>query len=222
MKLDQNKALEAALKLLNKVGLEMLTMRLLASELGVQAPALYYHFASKRNLLDAMAEAIVAPAIAGLDPAQLDRVQIDDLARAYRQAMLSHRDGGVVVSGAYGATPSVLKLADGLLGKMLDSGLHQPDAVNAMFNLLYFIQGSVVEQQAFEQLWGSNAKSRAAAAQQLKRTVTVGYPHLEACLAELLCVDFDARFNQGLKAQSLTLKRQRRRSYERGPQSRTR
>lgn len=206
MKLDQKKTLEAALKLLNKVGLEMLSMRLLAAELGVQAPALYYHFASKRDLLDAMAEAIVAPAVAGLELSPLDHVQIDDLAAAYRRAMLSHRDGGVVVSGAYGATPSVLKLADVLVGKMLKNGSNRADAVNAMFNLLYFIQGSVVEQQAFEQLWGNDAKSRATAAQQLGKTVSDGYPHLQQCLAELLSVDFDARFAQGIKAHSLKLR----------------
>jgi len=44
-----------ALGLLNEVGLDGLTMRLLAKELGVQAAALYWHLKNKQELLDAMA-----------------------------------------------------------------------------------------------------------------------------------------------------------------------
>jgi len=56
--LDPALVVLVALKLLDEVGLDGLTLRRLAAELGVQAPALYWHFANKRELLDHMAQAI--------------------------------------------------------------------------------------------------------------------------------------------------------------------
>jgi len=54
MKLDREVILETALGLLDEVGMDKLSTRLLAERLGVQQPALYWHFRNKRALLDAM------------------------------------------------------------------------------------------------------------------------------------------------------------------------
>ena len=43
---------QAALDLLDETGMDGLTVRALASRLGVQAPALYWHVPSKQALLD--------------------------------------------------------------------------------------------------------------------------------------------------------------------------
>jgi TetR/AcrR family transcriptional regulator, tetracycline repressor protein len=56
----------AALRLLDEVGLEGLTTRRLAAELGVQSPALYWHFRTKQDLLGEMAEAVIVAV--GLGP----------------------------------------------------------------------------------------------------------------------------------------------------------
>ena len=53
MKLDRDVILQAALSLLDEVGMDKLSTRLLAERLGVQQPALYWHFKNKRALLDA-------------------------------------------------------------------------------------------------------------------------------------------------------------------------
>jgi TetR/AcrR family tetracycline transcriptional repressor len=59
MKLDSETILEAALALLDEVGMDKLSTRLLAERLGVQQPALYWHFKNKRALLDAMSGQIL-------------------------------------------------------------------------------------------------------------------------------------------------------------------
>ena len=51
-KLQPNTVIRAALDLLNEVGVDGLTTRKLAERLGVQQPALYWHFRNKRALLD--------------------------------------------------------------------------------------------------------------------------------------------------------------------------
>ena len=52
MKVNRDMVARAGLKLLNDVGLEQLTLRLLAKELKIQAPTVYWHFKSKEELLD--------------------------------------------------------------------------------------------------------------------------------------------------------------------------
>ena len=54
-RLDRERVVRAALALLDEVGLDGLTLRRLAQDLGVKAPALYWHVASKADLLHEMA-----------------------------------------------------------------------------------------------------------------------------------------------------------------------
>ncbi len=58
-KLDRETVIQAALELLNEVGVDNLTTRKLAERLKVQQPALYWHFRNKRALLDALSEAML-------------------------------------------------------------------------------------------------------------------------------------------------------------------
>src|SRR5215510_10070741 len=55
MGLDRETVVREALEQLDEVGLEGLTLRRIAKTLGVQAPALYWHFRNKQELLDEMA-----------------------------------------------------------------------------------------------------------------------------------------------------------------------
>ena len=50
-KLSRETVIRAALDLLNEVGVDGLSTRRLAERLGVQQPALYWHFKNKRELL---------------------------------------------------------------------------------------------------------------------------------------------------------------------------
>ena len=54
MKVDRAQIVDEALKLLNEVGIDALSTRLLADRLNVRQPALYWHFKSKRALIEAM------------------------------------------------------------------------------------------------------------------------------------------------------------------------
>src|SRR4051812_8864236 len=69
MALQRETVVREALALLDEVGLEGLTMRRLAARLGVQNPALYWHFKNKQALLNLMAATLLADARAAHDPA---------------------------------------------------------------------------------------------------------------------------------------------------------
>ena len=53
--LTQEQVVKRAVDLMAEAGLEALTLRRLATELGVSAPTLYWHVRNKRELLDLMA-----------------------------------------------------------------------------------------------------------------------------------------------------------------------
>ena len=91
--LTRQTIIQSALRLLDQVGLEGLTVRRLAAELGVQSPALYWHLRSKQELLDGMADAIIVAA--GMGPPRAGeswRNWLARRARAYRGSLLAHRD----------------------------------------------------------------------------------------------------------------------------------
>ncbi|MGH8085390.1 MAG: TetR/AcrR family transcriptional regulator C-terminal domain-containing protein [Lysobacter sp.] len=203
MKVDREMALAAALKLLDETGLEKLTMRSLGAALGIQAPSLYHYFPSKRVLLDAMADAIVAPVVQRFDTGRPEDLRMADMAREFRKALARYRDGAQVVSGSYGATPSVLKFADLLLGVFIRHGLDDAAALHATFNLAYYVQGFVVEEQAFLEQWGAVERDaeRHMAAHSLEQKISADYPYLRRCLPALLAADFDTRFEAGLDVQ---------------------
>ena len=59
MPVTRDAVVEVAAHLLREQGLEGVTFRKIAAELGVSAPTLYWHVASKRELLDLLAEHLV-------------------------------------------------------------------------------------------------------------------------------------------------------------------
>jgi AcrR family transcriptional regulator len=56
--LTRQRIVDAASLLVDAEGLDALSMRRLATELGVQGPSLYNHFATKAEILDAVADAV--------------------------------------------------------------------------------------------------------------------------------------------------------------------
>lgn len=62
MQLHRESIIEAATTLLNTYGLADVTMRRVASSLGVAPGALYWHIANKQALIAALAEDTIAPA----------------------------------------------------------------------------------------------------------------------------------------------------------------
>ena len=60
--LSRKRIVKAALRMIDKDGLDGLSMRRLGQALGVEAMALYHHFANKGALLDAVLEELIAEA----------------------------------------------------------------------------------------------------------------------------------------------------------------
>jgi len=141
---------QAALGLLDEAGMDGLTVRALASRLGVQAPALYWHVRSKQALLDEMATQIwrqIGDVMAGL-PADLPwREVLRTYAATVRQELLGHRDGAKAFSGTTLTDPDVVRRQEGTFANLIRQGFSLPEATRALVLLHDFVIGFCVEEQ---------------------------------------------------------------------------
>ena len=124
MTLTRDAVVDAAVDLLGEVGLEGLSLRRLARDLGVSAPTLYWHVADKRTLLDHVAERLLAdqwqvtPPAPGEDWADWLR----ERAVVQYRALVAHRDAARVVAGNR-PTEASMPAVEVVLGTLIDAGL---------------------------------------------------------------------------------------------------
>ena len=140
--------------MLDEAGIDGVTVRAVASRLGVQAPALYWHVRDKQDLLDEMATEIwrrVSAELAALPGGQPWDQAMAAFAAITRRALLSHRDGAKVFSGTYLTDASVLEAQEQRLAQTVQQGFTVADVIRA-YSLLYsFTVGFCIEEQAVAQ-----------------------------------------------------------------------
>jgi len=193
--LTKTAIVSAALDLLDDVGMHGLTVRALAARLGVQAPALYWHVASKQALLDEMATRIwrqIGDEMAEL-PGDLPwRDLMTAYARAVRAGLLAHRDGAKAFSGTTLTDPGVVRRQEGTYAALVIQGFTLPDAARALVLLHDFTIGFCVEEQTVIQ--------ELAAGNELyslgRRAELIGADQapLAAAAGEIIFGDRDTRF----------------------------
>ncbi|HYG93943.1 MAG TPA: TetR family transcriptional regulator [Nocardioides sp.] len=108
---------DRAIRGLDEHGLEALSMRRLAADLGVQPSALYHHFPDKRALLAAVADEVLARGRRATEVMTWDG-ELELVCVELRDAMLAHRDGDRLIASVnaegIGAGEPEARMADAL------------------------------------------------------------------------------------------------------------
>jgi TetR/AcrR family transcriptional regulator, tetracycline repressor protein len=151
MRLQRDHVVDVGIALLDADGLDALTMRKLAGELGVRAGALYWHFASKQALLDAMADRFLDGLVADLPAGSWDE-QFSAVAWRLRQALLSHRDGARVMAGTYVAEPNTILVGNTAVEILQAAGLPPDQAGWTAVAAMHYVLGHTIEEQAQSEL----------------------------------------------------------------------
>jgi TetR/AcrR family tetracycline transcriptional repressor len=151
MSLQKKTIIKAGLALLDKEGLDGLTLRKLAASMNVVASAIYWHIDNRRLLIDEMAEAILQEEFADLKPPEGDYVWQDwliETMQRLRGAMLAHPDGARVVAGAH-IYPAVTlaAIAETGLITLTSAGISLDKAHVIMLTCLSFTFGHSIEEQ---------------------------------------------------------------------------
>ncbi|MFC8716263.1 TetR/AcrR family transcriptional regulator C-terminal domain-containing protein [Kitasatospora sp. NPDC057198] len=149
MPLQRTDVVDAAMRLLDDTGLDALSTRRLATELGVRPGALYWHVASKQDLLDALAERILGEVPEQVGPADAHWTErTAALARSMREAMLAHRDGARLLAGAAALGPNRLGFAERLMGVLGQSGAPLAATAAAGDAVMSYVTGFVLQEQS--------------------------------------------------------------------------
>jgi AcrR family transcriptional regulator len=119
--LSRERILETAVALADEGGVDLISMRRIAQELGVVPMALYKHVANKDELLDGMIDVVVGeidPPIEGADWKTTMRKRI----LSARRALLRHPWASRVLESRGEPTPTVIGYLDSMMGVFLDGG----------------------------------------------------------------------------------------------------
>lgn len=149
MQLHKSDVVATAARILDDFGLADLTMRRLARELAVTPGALYWHFASKQQLLGAIADEVLRPACRPATTGDW-RGDLRETCRRLRDALLSHTDAAELVSAslAAGQSEAVSSILDLLALAARDAGLAAPHDALAARTVLFYVLGFTVDEQS--------------------------------------------------------------------------
>lgn len=188
--LSRDRVVTTAMALADSAGLDGLTMRRLADDLGVEAMSLYYHFPNKGAILDGLLErafveieeevgGFAATATAATWQAAL-RARI----LAAREVLLRHPWVPAVMESRSTLTPTMARYIDANVGLMRSGGLSH-DLIHHSLHAL----GS--RQYGFSQELGLDGDSDAPGDQDLARMAEF-VPHLAAMLQDVVHDDPDS------------------------------
>jgi AcrR family transcriptional regulator len=126
--LSRERVLVAAVALADAEGIQALTMRRLAADLGVEAMSLYYHVPGKEALLDGLVDYVLGEidtAVSRLDPTGTDtdwRPRLRQRFLAAREVMLRHPWAPGLIGTRPTIPAAVYTYYDGIVGTLIGAG----------------------------------------------------------------------------------------------------
>ncbi|MFJ8926717.1 TetR/AcrR family transcriptional regulator C-terminal domain-containing protein [Streptomyces sp. NPDC102340] len=207
-KLDKAHVADTALDLLNDVGLEGLTLRAIAKELNVQAPALYWHFKNKQALLDEMATVMFrrmtqagaqtdaqAGAEVRYEPSGSWQEWLIEGNRQLRATLLRYRDGAKVFSGSRFTGTDHGPELEANLRLLTGAGFTPDQAAWAGTTAYMYTLGFVTEEQGMR---SSSGEGPGVVDVEERARKLADYP-LAAAAGGQLFAAYDERFEEGLR-----------------------
>lgn len=182
--LTRERILEAALRFVDAQGLQALSMRKLAADLGVEAMSLYNHIENKEDILRGITDLLFAgvevPDDDGGDWVQRTR----RLAHAVRQALSDHPNVVPLVISRPVRTPAFLRMMDSAVGNFRAAGFDDDMAHHAWHTVSAHVVGYVLQEIATPlldaQLGGAAAAPAAPAdgSEPPLAVLPVEFPHV--------------------------------------------
>jgi AcrR family transcriptional regulator len=193
-RLTRERVIEAALGIMDDEGLEAVTMRRVAREVGVEAMSLYNHVKDKDDLLQGIRLAVFRefghPDLERDDPFGNGR----RVARAWRDLLKRHPQMLELLADSHDppSSPEALRPMDTALAVLGTMGVPPEEMVEVFHVFGGFIQGVVMmeQQMKFEQHGGMAALAGLIEPEELP-CITAALPYMDSC-------DFDQQFELGL------------------------
>ena len=185
MALTKEYIIQKSIDILNRDGIDGLTMRLLAKELNIKAASLYWHFKDKAELYAAISETLCAAM--ALPSAMTNPQQyLSDVFHRFRNILLDVRDSAVVFENSIPFTPKRVNLIRAVFDALLAFGVHAENIVTVSNMLNNYVLSFVADEYRFKRITGG----------QVEEWIE-NLPPLDKQLFTM-SRDFDAQFDYGL------------------------
>jgi len=176
--LSRERILQAAVALADQGGVESLSMRKIAQELGVVPMALYKHVANKDELLDGLVDVVIGeidPPVEGVDWKTAMRERI----LSARRALLRHPWASKVIESRAEPTPTIIGYIDSMMGIFLAGGF----SVDLMHHAVHVMGSRIL---GFSQeLFDDTASMPADEAIAMWTQLAEHYPNIAALVGEI-------------------------------------
>ncbi|MFG2122750.1 TetR/AcrR family transcriptional regulator [Streptomyces sp. NPDC048710] len=209
--LSRERVVEAAFTVLDRQGLDGLSMRQVAAELGVTVSALYAHVSSKDDLLELMYTRLFDGfELPEADPERWQE-QVRDYARSGRRRLRSHRDMARISMAHVPFTAELLPHVEALLAIFRTAGLPDRIAAEAGDLISTYIDGFVLEEGMWQDRAGQHGgdgsslarpdwREMAEEMQNYFASLPEGdFPHLRALSGLMVADSADERFDIGVE-----------------------
>ncbi|MFF5208774.1 TetR/AcrR family transcriptional regulator C-terminal domain-containing protein [Streptosporangium sp. NPDC000396] len=202
--LSRDRIVDAAYAVLDREGYDKLSMRQVASELGVAVSALYVHVASKDELLELMYSRMFDDWVLPDPDPERWQEQVMEYARIWRAKLRTHRDLAKISMNGVPFAPEMLPHLNQALGIFRAGGLPDHVAAAAGDVISTFIDGFTLE----EDLWddrrrkageGSWENMKEALQRYFSELPPERFPHLVALSGALIGDANDERFALGIE-----------------------
>ena len=189
--LDRPVIVRTALDLIDRDGLDAVSMRRLARELGVEAMSLLHHVRNKEDLLDAcIEEASASLDLTGMQGPGPWRERLKAGFGAYRALAHEHPELFALVGHRPVRHLEVLRPIEAALAVLADAGLSAEQGIRAFRIISSFVYG-----YALSELTGLAVQTSSEAA---RAGDPVDLPHLTRVLPIVRGTDRDVEFERGL------------------------
>jgi TetR/AcrR family tetracycline transcriptional repressor len=201
--LSVGRILDAALHLVDAEGLEALTMRRLAAELGVAPMALYSHVRSKDELLAGLLDQVAGEVELPADGIPW-KEGLAGLARSIRSVLLAHPALVPLVGDDKSHGRNVLRIFEAVLRMLRAAGFEDVEMSRAFYSVFVYTMGFVGAEAGWNQGLGAGPEERAEWERQMRlsfESLPIREFPLTVELAPILarCAD-DEFFEYGLRA----------------------
>src|SRR6476620_6744688 len=137
---------DTALRLLDRDGLDGLSMRGIAEELDTGAASLYWHVGSKDGLLDLVFDRVIGEQEVPDPEPDRWQEQLKEVARSMRATILRHRDIVRISIGRIPMGPNALRFSERILAVLRAGGVPDRLAVTGHHLLFAIVNGFTLDE----------------------------------------------------------------------------
>jgi len=189
--LSRSRIAQAALAIVDREGLEALSMRRLGAELGVEGMAIYRHFPNKAAVLTGVVEVLLAELVIPPPSDVAWQLVFRELSHAYRALLLRHPHAIPLLAALPLSDHAAARAAGAVMAQLRAAGFDAQSALKTLATITSYVIG-VAQWEV------GTAPFRAKGARDTFALPPDADPYLVELLPQLAADDCDETFEFGL------------------------